>query len=139
MTADEALSKRTSTDIEQKAQSWANNILFLIEHLHKLKIMHGDMHLGNIGVTASHRLTLIDFDQSSTKVFVPGFDLVTVIDALQPYRFMLDGKCVNTKLLHLISMRLLPKIPANWLMFKSKKMYPDLQKLAHCSAVSDNP
>lgn len=93
---------------------WKDQIMHLINGMAKLNITHGDLHLDNIGITPDHQLTLIDFDRSSTRRFVPGYDLAYMLDAMQPYRVMVDGKCVHAQFVTALIKALMKELPKNW-------------------------
>jgi len=64
------------------AKNVAKILLFYLGELQKLGVMHGDLHFGNIGLTADGSVLLFDFDQSSTHIFIPGFDCAVVLQSL---------------------------------------------------------
>lgn len=66
------------------AKEVAQAILYIVGELKRLKIVHGDLHRFNLGLTAAGKILIYDFDLSSEKYDFPGFDLAIFYSQLVP-------------------------------------------------------
>jgi len=92
------------------AKEMSQILLHILANLRKVNVMHGDLHINNIGVTADGTILVFDFDQSTVKYWLPGFDLATLYAALHP-----DGFDINKQFLVALRNELLPHIDKRWL------------------------
>jgi len=95
----------------------ANVLLHILSKLDALKIMHGDFHLDNIGITVEGTVLIFDFDQSSSRFSMPGFDLAVLYDVLDPD--VHDDR--NKQFLTALRRLLFKHLDKNWL--KNKKIF----------------
>lgn len=94
-----------------------NVLLHILSKLDALKIMHGDFHLDNIGITVEGAVLIFDFDQSSSRFSMPGFDLAVLYDVLDPD--VHDDR--NKQFLTALRRLLFKHLHKNWV--KNKKVF----------------
>jgi hypothetical protein len=87
--------------------------------------MHGDLHLDNVGITVEGSILIFDFDQSSSHIMMPGFDLAVLYDMLDPDAH--DDR--NEKFLKALRRLLIKHVHDNWRV-KNRKNFNE-EKLDH--------
>lgn len=108
----------------------ARAVLFIMGQLKALKVVHGDLHPGNIGLTASGKLLIYDFDLSSSKYSFPGFDLAIF------YGYFVEGSYdFNEEFIVALEKQLRPFVHKMWFdkegVFKGDFMWSVRQKWAN--------
>jgi len=77
------------------AKEVAKAILHIVGELKRLKIVHGDLHRMNMGLTATGKMLIYDFDLSSAKYDFEGFDLAIIYSQLNPSWYELNKEFVR--------------------------------------------
>jgi len=113
---------------ERVAADVARVFLHIVGKLQALHVMHGDLHLDNVGITVEGSILIFDFDQSSSRVVMPGFDLAVLYDTLDPDAH--DDR--NEKFLKALRRLLAKHLNDTWLIKqKSKRKIFNEEKLDH--------
>ena len=110
---------------ERVAADVARVFLHIVGKLQALHVMHGDLHLDNVGITVEGSILIFDFDQSSSRIMMPGFDLAVLYDMLDPDAH--DDR--NEKFLKALRRLLIKHVHNNWLV-KNRKNFNE-EKLDH--------
>jgi hypothetical protein len=91
------------------ANEVARAILYIVGELKRLKIVHGDLHRMNMGLTAQGKILIYDFDLSSAKYDFEGFDLAIIYGQLNPSWYE-----VNKEFVRALRKQLRPHVEPMW-------------------------